>query len=150
MTFSEAVRLAVKPTRDRAPIVKALSGLVADGSTSVNDAIFLGLQLRSEEADRSRPVLLLFSDGRDTSSWLSADQVLEATRRSGMVVHVVELVQENWMSGFTRGLSIVPAPSDFLRRVADVGGGRRWFAKSPKDLRELFGRALNEIGRAHV
>ena len=141
MTFSEPIRLAVKATKEQAPLLAALSGLTADGSTSVNDAVFLALQMRPADAGESRPVLLLFSDGRDTSSWLRSEHVIEATKRSGMVVHVVELVAEEWM-GF-RGAEI--RPSVFLGTLADTGGGRRWFAKSSRDLRELFGKALNEL-----
>jgi Ca-activated chloride channel family protein len=141
MTFSEPIRLAVKTTRDRAPLIAALAGLTADGSTSVNDAIFLALQLRPADASESRPVLLLFSDGRDTSSWLGSQHVIEATRRSGMLVHVVELVADEWMGA--RGTEV--RPSSFLGTLADTGGGRRWFAKSSRDLRELFGKALNEL-----
>jgi len=141
MTFSEPVRLAVKPTRDRAPLIAALTGLHADGSTSVNDAIFFALQMRPPDAGESRPVLLLFSDGRDTSSWLRNEHVIEATKRSGMLVHVVELVADQWMG--LRGGEI--RPSKFLGELADTGGGRRWFAKSSRDLRELFGKALNEL-----
>ncbi len=141
ITFSEPVKLAVKATRDRAPILAALTGLQADGSTSVNDAIFLALQMRPVDSGESRPVLLLFSDGRDTSSWLRSDHVIEATKRSGMVVHVVELVADEWMGA--RGPEA--RPSSFLGALADTGGGRRWFAKSSRDLRELFGKALNEL-----
>ena len=141
LTFSEPVRLAVKPTRERAPLLAALTGLVADGSTSVNDAIFLALQLRPVDAGDSRPVLLLFSDGRDTSSWLRSDHVIEATRRSGMLVHVVELVADEWLGA--RGVEV--RPSAFMGALADTGGGRRWFAKSSRDLRELFGKALTEL-----
>jgi VWFA-related protein len=141
MTFSEPIRLAVNATRDRAPLISALAGLTADGSTSVNDAIFLGLQMRPPDASESRPVLLLFSDGRDTSSWLGSEHVIEATRRSGMVVHVVELVAEEWLGAQGREAR----PSAFLGTLADTGGGRRWFAKSSRDLRELFGKALNEL-----
>ena len=118
-----------------------MTGLTADGATSVNDAIFLALQLRPADAGESRPVMLLFSDGRDTSSWLRAIKSIEATRRSGMLVHVVELVADEWMG--TRGVE--PRPSAFLGALADTGGGRRWFAKSSRDLRELFGKALNEL-----
>ena len=141
MTFSEPIRLAVTTTRDRAPLVTSLTGLTAAGMTSVNDAIFLALQLRAADAGESRPVLLLFSDGRDTSSWLRSDHVIEATKRSGMLVHVVELVADEWMG--TRGVEA--RPSSFLGRLADTGGGRRWFAKSARDLRELFGKVLNEL-----
>lgn len=141
LTFSEPVRLAVKTTTDRAPLLHALTGLTADGSTALNDAVFLGLQLRPP-ASESRPVLLVFSDGRDTASWLSGTHVIEATKRSGMVVHIVELVQDQstGVLGTLRGI-----PSEFLGRLADAGGGRRWFAKSPRDLRLLFGSALNEL-----
>jgi VWFA-related protein len=141
MTFSEPIRLAVKTTRDRAPLLAELAGLTADGATSVNDAIFLALQLRPIDAGESRPVMLLFSDGRDTSSWLRSDHVIEATKRSGMLVHVVELVADEWMGA--RGVEA--RPSAFLGTLADTGGGRRWFAKSSRDLRELFGKALNEL-----
>jgi VWFA-related protein len=141
VTFSEPVRLALKATKDRAPLAAALGGLTAEGMTSVNDAIFLGLQLRPADAGESRPVLLLFSDGRDTSSWLRSDHVIEATKRSGMLVHVVELVAEQWMGG----RRFEARPSAFLGRLADTGGGRRWFAESSRDLRELFGKALNEL-----
>jgi Ca-activated chloride channel family protein len=141
ITFSEPIRLAMKTTRDRDPLVAALTGLKADGMTSVNDAVFLALQRRPADADESRPVLLLFSDGRDTASWLRSDHVIEATKRSGMLVHVVELVADQWMG--TRGVEI--RPSSFLGTLADTGGGRRWFAKSARDLRELFGKALNEL-----
>ena len=123
------------------PLVSALTGLTAAGSTSVNDAMFLALQLRPTEAGESRPVLLLFSDGRDTSSWLRSDHVIEATKRSGMVVHVVELVADQWIG--MRGAEV--RPSTFLGTLADTGGGRRWFAKSSRDLRELFGKVLNEL-----
>lgn len=142
-TFSTPVRLVVKTTGDRAPILKALDELVADGSTSINDAIFLALQHRPPDAGDSRPVLLLFSDGRDTSSWLASKHVIEATRRSGLVIHVIELVQDQWMAGFLGGMQ--GRPSRFLDDLARAGGGRRWFAKSPGDLRELFGKALNEL-----
>ena len=141
MTFSEPIRLAVKATRDRAPLITELTSLTADGATSVNDAIFLALQLRPADAGESRPVLLLFSDGRDTSSWLRSDHVIEATKRSGMLVHVVELVADEWLGA--RGVEA--RPSAFLGTLAETGGGRRWFAKSSRDLRELFGKALNEL-----
>jgi Ca-activated chloride channel family protein len=142
VTFSEPVRLAVTATKDRAPLIDGLKGLTADGATSLNDALFLAFQLRPASADESRSVLLVFSDGRDTSSWLSGKHALEAAKRSGLIVHVIELVQDQGAGvfGAVRGI-----PSEFLGRLADAGGGRRWYAKSAGDLRELFGRALNEL-----
>lgn len=142
LTFSDPVRLAVASTKDRKPVLDALSGLKAEGSTSLNDAIFFGLQMRPSEPSDARQVMLVFSDGRDTSSWLTAADALEATRRAGLVVHVIELVQDQYL-GVTSGNQ--PRASEFLGVLADTGGGRRWFAKSARDLRQLFGTAMNEL-----
>jgi VWFA-related protein len=142
LTFSDPVRLTVPSTRDRQPVLDALSNLQAAGSTSLNDAIFFGLHMRPAEPGAARQVMLVFSDGRDTASWLTGNDALEATRRAGVVVHIIELVQDQY-----RGVSsgVQPRPSEFLGKLAAAGGGRRWFATSARDLRQLFGTALNEL-----
>jgi VWFA-related protein len=148
ITFSEPVRQVVPATRDRAPVLKALTALKADGQTSVNDAVFFALQTRPPQAGESRTVLLVFSDGRDTSSWLNDSQTLEAAKRSGMVIQVIELVTERWMDPALGGLQ--PRSSQFLNRLAATGGGRSWLAESPGDLRALFGKVLNELRARYV
>jgi VWFA-related protein len=132
MTFAEPVRLAVPMSTDRRRLLEALKGLEAAGATSMNDALFLSLQLRPRDAGDSRPVLLVFSDGVDTTSWLSGRQVLEVAKRSSMLIHVVELTTS-------------ARTSEFSNDLARAGGGRSWIANSPRDLRELFGRVLNEL-----
>jgi VWFA-related protein len=132
MTFSEPIRLAVPLTRSRDALLKELAALKAGGATSLHDAVFLALQLRAPDASESRPVMLAFSDGADTSSWLSRDQTIEAARRSGMLIHVVEL-------------SELPGGTAFGRELAKAGGGRSWPATSGRGLRELFGKVLDEL-----
>jgi VWFA-related protein len=137
ITFAESVRFRVPMTHDRARLLAVLPQLVAEGYTSLNDAAFLAMQLRPIETTDARPVLLVFSDGHDNTSWLTAPQLLEATRRSGMLTHVVEL------AGASTGVAF--RPSDVLGELASAGGGRRWIAASSRDLRGLFGKVLNEL-----
>jgi VWFA-related protein len=139
VTFSEPVRLAVPMTRDRQVVLDALDALVPDGATSLNDAVFLSLQLKPMQASDSRPVLLAFSDGHDTSSWLTNDQLLDATRRSNLLLHVIELLPPAY------GMNMALRPSELLRNLAKAGGGRHWAAQKPSDLNDLFGKALNEL-----
>lgn len=131
ITFATRIRQAVPLTLDRAPIVSALQGLTPEGLTSLNDAVFLALQLSATDTVDSRPVVLVFSDGGDSASLLSGDEVLEAARRSGVVTHAVELTQ-------TRA-------SGFLPDLAKAGGGRWWSARSSRDLRQLFAEVLSEL-----
>jgi Ca-activated chloride channel family protein len=132
VTFSDQVRVAVPTTYDRAPLRAALNGLTAAGATSINDAIVLSLLHRPPSTPDTRPVMLVFSDGLDTASWLKSGQAQAAVRRSGMLVHVVEL---RTRAGAT----------NFAREVARAGGGRAWSATSAGALRELFGQVLDEL-----
>jgi len=138
ITFADGISRAVPMTRDREAVLSALNRLVANGSTALNDAVFLALQLRPSEPGESRPVLLVFSDGYDNASWLNGDQVLEATRRSGMLMHVIELIAPEMPGSLVR-------PSNFLGDLAKAGGGRQWIADKASDLNNLFGKALNEL-----
>lgn len=138
LAFNEPAQLLVPMTRKRAPLLSAIDALKAEGATSLYDGLFLALQLRPDATD-ARSVVLLFSDGIDTVSWLSQASVEEAVRRSGVVTHVVELLPPQ-----SRGL----VPTDvaaLLEKLADAGGGRRWSATSSRDLRKLFAEVLDEL-----
>lgn len=133
ITFADQVRLAVPATRDRAPMLHALSGLNAFGATSINDAIVLALLHDPTLSPEMRPVMIVFTDGRDTASWLASAQARLAARRSRTLIHVVEL-----RYGAATG-------TNFAHELSKAGGGRVWSAKSEKELRELFGEVLNEL-----
>lgn len=126
LTFSHAIDLAVPMTEDVNQVVERLRTIEPTGSTALRDAVQIALDLRPR--DRTRTLLLVFTDGQDTSSWLSASAVLDSARRAAVVVHVVRVQSDT-----------------FLDRLADVTGGRTWSATSDRQLRELFTRALEEM-----
>jgi VWFA-related protein len=129
VTFADRVAVRIPLTGDAAALRSAFDDISAGGQTSLRDAIFAALQLLP--ADRTRPVVLVFSDGRDTASWLSASAVLDAVRRSGVVIHAVELVDEE--------------TSRFVGELVAASGGRRWSATSAVRLTSLFTDALDEM-----
>ena len=78
-------------------------------------------------------MLLLFSDGLDTTSFLTEDTVLESAKSSNAVVHAVHF-----------------RPDAFLGRLAQMTGGRTWSAQSDRQLQELFERVLDEMRARYV
>lgn len=140
LTFAEPAELVVPMSRDRAPLLAALDRMKAAGATSLYDALFLALQMRPETTD-DRPVALVFSDGRDTASWLSKSSIADAIRRSGVITHIVELepVQDQVRGAGVNAVSLI------LSELAEAGGGRRWSATSSRELRELFAKVLDEL-----
>jgi VWFA-related protein len=126
ITFSHRVASVVPMGHDMAPINEALATLSGGGATALRDATYLGLSTASD--DQSRALLLLFSDGFDTASFLTEDAVLESAKRSNAIVHAVHF-----------------RPDAFLDRLVQITGGQNWNAESDRQLEELFGRVLDEM-----
>jgi len=126
ITFSHLVDLRVPMTGDKAAVRAALHAMSGSGATALRDAVELALSLQPH--DRTRPLILIFTDGADTTSWLSEDAVVDTARRVGVVVHAVRVESDR-----------------FLDRLADSSGGRTWSATSDRQLRELFTSALDEM-----
>ena len=59
------------------------------GDTALTDGVHAAMVLESLEVGRS--LLIVFSDGIDTSSWLSPEKVLETAKRSDIVVYAVSV-----------------------------------------------------------
>ena len=129
VTFSQDARMPVPMGPPGPEVRNALAGLNGSGPTAMRDA--LQLALASEADQRGQSLILVFSDGEDTASWMPAEALLESARRSNSVVHVVrfDVVDE--------------APPTLLDRLALATSGRTWAANSNGDLESLFTRALD-------
>ena len=106
----------------------ALDQAQGQGQTSLIDAAHAGMLLG--ESDAGRSLLIVFSDGVDTASWLTADAVLETARRGDVVVYSVEVGERR---------------ASFPRELSDVTGGRLFAIESTKDLSATFSKILEEF-----
>lgn len=155
LTFSHRLSLRVPWTEEHAQLHAAFDQVRPDGATSLHDVAFAAVTLRDERP--GRPLVLLFSDGQDTSSWLPGQFALDAARRSEAVVYAVGLMSGGartvgYRLDFRSGVqpAIPPvAPSalaePFLSALAaDTGGSFLTTDRSDK-LRETFVQILNEF-----
>ena len=74
----------------------AIQNTVAGGSTSLYNAIYIALRELGKvravvEQDVRRQALIVFSDGEDTSSLLSFDEVLDLAKRSETAIYTIAL-----------------------------------------------------------
>jgi VWFA-related protein len=122
LTFSHGLSLGSALTKDVAQLRGVLDDLETAGNTSLFDATYAAMLLG--ERDPGRDLLVVFSDGRDTASWLSADQVVDAAKRSEIVAYGLTL----------RGSASGP----FLRRLADETGGESFEIDSTRVLPAQF------------
>lgn len=134
VTFSQAVRLGAKLSGDVAPVRAALARAKGEGSTSLIDGVYASIQIG--ESDAGRALLVVFSDGLDTASWLPAGKVLDAAKRSDVVAYAVAVRS--------------PAKPDFLRDLASFTGGRLFEVEKADKLDALFLGILQEFRQRYL
>ena len=149
VSFSTRVRLLTPLTSNRQQIRAAFDTLEAHDATSLRDAAFAGLALR--ESDPGRTLLLIFSDGDDTSSWLTTPKVIETAKRTDAVVYAVVVpFQRAFWTPQGRVIDTVKEAGRFLDSLTEETGGRVLFASSNSDLRATFTKTLAEFHDRYV
>ncbi len=86
-TFNQAVTRRVSLTSDVASLKAALNQIVPSGATAIMDGVYVALV--STLAEPGRSLVVVCTDGRDTASWLDADEVIETAKRSNAVIYAV-------------------------------------------------------------
>ena len=141
--FDGRVEILQNFTNDLELLGDAIRRTSAGGSTSLYNALYVALKdlskapLRPSEVRRQAIVML--SDGEDTSSLITFDEVLELAKRSETGIYTIGLQEEeDERSGFRE--------ADFvLRQLAYETGGRAFFPEDVNDLPAIYRQISDEI-----
>ena len=134
VTFGHVLTIRSELTREHRRVRLALDSTTARGYTALVDASYAALLLG--ESDAGRALVIVFSDGLDTSSWLTSDEVLKTARRSDGVVYGVSV----------RG----SARPEFLKGLSDTTGGDLLQVESIKDVGATFVAVLEEFRHRYL
>jgi VWFA-related protein len=88
VAFSDRLAIEADSVQDPRVINRALLGARGAGRTALWDAVFAGASLVAGRPQRS--LVLAFTDGLDTSSWFTREQLGESLKRSEAVVYAVQ------------------------------------------------------------
>jgi VWFA-related protein len=153
ITFSDHVELRSTLAPGGGGLLKGLKDVNAGGSTALFDAIFAALAVSGK--DSGRPLLILFTDGRDNVSWLSADEVEAAARFSDASIYAVTTASigrlprspaepPTWASVAATG------DDEFLRGITHETGGRFLRVDSASSLQARLPAMLDEIAARYI
>jgi Ca-activated chloride channel family protein len=158
VTFSHRVWLRSSLMSDFQGLRTMMTSAEAAGGTAVHDAVYSALAI--SEVQDSRPLLVVFSDGLDNMSWLSAETVEKAAKRANAVVYGVVVaartgfVYQTTQGGKSRRLVARPdyldGQTEFLDAVADATGGRLIKADTTSNLSKAFDEILREFRTRYV
>jgi Ca-activated chloride channel family protein len=149
--FDSRVTVLVPFTGDAGQLEQAVRKTSAGGSTSLYNAVYIALKdLKKLVAKNSeeirRQAIVLLSDGEDTSSLLTFDEVLDLAKRSETAIYAIGL-RSNEGSTSSRGFK----EAEFaLRQFAQETGGRAFFPNQASDLNGVYSQISDELSSQYT
>lgn len=132
VTFDRRVTLPCPTSVNAGCILQSLKGVAPSGGTALIDGVFAAMTIAETAVGRS--LLMAFSDGVDTASWLTSERVLDTARRSDVVVYAVAAKPR----------------SDFLDDIASLTGGRVLEVERDANLSTAFRSILDEFRHRYL
>jgi len=145
-------------TNDHDLLIAGLSGAEASGGTALHDHLFIALKLLQER--QGRRVLILLSDGIDSHSVLTMEQLFQKARRSQVVIYWIRLTrQAGGAAPDDTGVKMWSAWRDsdefhdqflLLQRAVNDSGGRIIKVDNLQQIERVFVQILEELREQYV
>jgi Ca-activated chloride channel family protein len=143
--FDSRVEIKLGFTNKVDELETAIRTTSAGGSTALHNAVYISLKelakIKAKNPDEiRRQAIIVLSDGEDTSSLVSFEEVLELAKRSETAIYTIGLQprETSALRGFREAEFV-------LRQLAQETGGRSFFAQRVEDLKDVYGQIADEL-----
>jgi Ca-activated chloride channel homolog len=150
IAFDREVKVLQGFTHDQSALESAILRTAAGGSTSLYNAVYISLKellkvRAATEQDVRRQAIVVVSDGEDTSSLVTYDQVLDLAKRSETAIYAIGLRSKEEIAdkGFNEA-------DFFLRQLAQGTGGRAFFPARIEDLAGVYAQIADELASQYI
>ena len=143
--FDSRVEVLHDFTNNIPELEKAIRSTNAGGSTSLHNALYISLRELAKNKAKSaddvrRRAIVVLSDGEDTSSLVTYEEVLDLAKRSETAIYTIGLQSKE--APQTKGFR----EAEFvLRQFAQETGGRAFFPSRVEDLKDVYGQIADEL-----
>ena len=143
--FDSRVEIKLGFTNKIDELETAIRSTAPGGSTALHNAVYISLKelakIKAKNTDEvRRQAIVVLSDGEDTSSLVSFEEVLELAKRSETAIYTIGLQprEQSALRGFREAEFV-------LRQLAQETGGRAYFANRVEDLKDVYGQIADEL-----
>ena len=143
VVFGDRAYVAAPLTHDVKSVARNVNGAVvgiSGNSTAISDGLGLALR-RLRMSDAKSRVIILFSDGVDTTGTVAPDDVARMADGFGIRVHTIALGPDDLESNPTARDAVDSAT---LRRIAEDSGGRMFRVRTLDELQAVT-RAIDAL-----
>lgn len=147
--FNERVSVLQDFTDDVLALESAIGKTRPSGSTALHTAIYVALKELSkvDRGELRRRAVVVLSDGEDTASRVTDEQVLDFARRSEVSVYPISVLGQrpSETGRLNQGRNL-----HFLTSLARDTGGDVHVATAPSDLEPIYGRIAEGLRTAYT
>jgi Ca-activated chloride channel family protein len=154
MAFNDRVHVLTPFTSDTAAVAQAIGSTRPAGATALFNAVYVALRefrktLASDGTVRRRAIVVL-SDGEDTASLLSFDQLMTEARRAGVTVYTIGL-RVDQTTGYlaARGRNMFSNADFEMRALAQETGATVHFPKRPSEVAAAYADIGRELAQQY-
>jgi len=137
-------------TNNITALEQAIRKTSAGGSTAIFNAVYIALKdlkkvVPTSAEEIRRHAIVVLSDGEDTSSLLSFEEVLDLAKRSDTAIYSIGLRSEEEVAskGFKEAEFV-------LRQFSQETGGRSFFPSQIGELANVYGQIADELSSQYV
>lgn len=140
VAFDSGVYVVQDFTDDASALAAASSRLTAAGGTSVFDAVYKTTRDKLRGGEEGRRIILLITDGDDTTSRASIEQAIEMALKNNVIIYAIRVSGDGSLN--VRDLRGKPV----LDRLTEATGGRQFHLDGGEDqLAGLFTKLQGEL-----
>jgi VWFA-related protein len=146
--FADTVKVLEPLTDDRARLVRAVASTRPRGATALHNALYISLKEFGRAAKQvgevRRQAIAVFSDGDDTCSLVSFEEVLDQAKRSGVSIYTISLRspsparEKNFQGQFSQALYS-------MKTLAHETGAQSFFPRAIQELMLVYDRIAEEL-----
>lgn len=139
--FGSKARVLQRFTNDKEQLARAIRSTQAGGTTALYNAIYISLkELSRRREDVRRQAVVVLSDGEDTSSLVTFDQVMELAKATDVTIFTVALRRDS-----PRRDKSFSEAEHVLKKLAEETGGQWFFPQQIEELAEVYEQIAREL-----
>jgi Ca-activated chloride channel family protein len=152
--IASSVSVPQSMTAELARVDEALRSTHANGSTALYDALYVVLRQYQQERQSAtqvrRKVVVLLSDGIDTSSHVAFEDVIDLVRRVEATIYIVSLGEDPALFKNVVGDRRTFESSHAMSTLARESGGRLFTSRTARELPAIYDAIGQELSHQYV
>lgn len=153
VTFGDNVNISQQLSSDRGALEQAVRQAQPHGSTALNNALYVAMKQFARSAQQAgeirRQAIAVLSDGEDTSSVISFDDVLAMARKSGINIYTICLQNKYSIARAESGRKYFSESDYSMKTLAQETGALSYFPQTVQELKGIYASISDELSNQY-